>query len=220
MRLLLTTFLLLAGGAVPPTASAAELTLELDTDGVRFGSAHHARGKLTEAGAPLAGQAITVEARSHPYSGDFHAIGQVTTGADGSFAFRGRFERNAQLRAFATAQNVRSGVVTAYVFPRPRLTFRALEHGSVRLTQTYRVPRGSRFTAPTLFYVGPRSARSAPVVGRAKPRRIGPGRFRASIVYDLPRAWNGHFRYGTCFRYSPGSGLGDPKSTCPRRYRF
>src|SRR5215210_8066327 len=133
MRLLLATFLLLAAWAVPATASAAELTLELETDGVRFGSAHQALGKLTEAGAPLAGQTITVEARRHPYAGDFQAIGQVTTAADGSYRFRGRFDRNAQLRAMAPAQNVVSPVVRAYVFPRPRLTFREVQRGSVRL---------------------------------------------------------------------------------------
>jgi hypothetical protein len=218
MRLLLATFLLLI--ALPASASAAELTFSLETAGKRFGSAHDAAGRLTEAGAPLAGQVVKVEGREYPFTGAFEEIGTTTTDADGRFAFSGRFDRNVQLRAFAEAQNVRSRLVRAYVFPRPKLSFKALDDDEIRITQTYRLPVGTRFTAPTLFYVGPGKARLLPLVGRVKPRRTGRGRYRASFDYTLPSAWNGRFRFGACFRYSEGSGLGDPKSSCPRRYRF
>jgi hypothetical protein len=75
-------------------------------------------------------------------------------------------------------------------------------------------------TARTTFYLGPQNAKSAPPFARAKPRRIGPGRFKATATVRLPRAWKGAFRYGSCFRYSEGSGMGSPGAECPRRYRF
>ena len=46
------------------------------------------------------------------------------------------------------------------------------------------------------------------------------GRFKATATVRLPRAWKGAFRYGSCFRYSEGSGMGAPGATCPKRYRF
>jgi hypothetical protein len=77
-----------------------------------------------------------------------------------------------------------------------------------------------RLTARTTFYLGPRKAKSAPPVARAKPRRLGRGRFKATATVKLPRSWNGAFRYGSCFRYSEGSGMGAPGASCPKRYRF
>ena len=217
MRLLLATFLLLA---LPAGASAAEVTLDVEPADVRFGTAHEATGSLTEAGAPLAGQTVTLTARAYPYQGAFEPAGEATTGPDGRFTIKRRFERNVQLRASAPVQGAVSRLVRAYVFPRASITFRSLGGDRIRILQTYRVPRGVRFTAPTLFYAGPRGARTGPVIGRAKPRRLSPGRFRATLAYTLPSGWNGRFRYGTCFRYSEGSGLGDPRAGCPKRFRF
>ena len=77
-----------------------------------------------------------------------------------------------------------------------------------------------RLTARTTFYLGPQDAKSAPPLARAKPRRIGRGRFKATATVKLPRAWKGAFRYGCCFRYSEGSGMGAPGAECPKRYRF
>jgi hypothetical protein len=217
MRLLLATFLLLA---LPSGASAAEITLDVEPADVRFGTAHRATGTLTEAGAPLAGQTVMLSARTYPYREAFEPAGETTTGPDGRFVISRRFDRNVQLRASAPVQGVTSPVVRAYVFPRATITFRSLGGDRIRILQTYRVPRGVRFTAPTIFYAGPRNARTGPVIGRAKPRRLSPGRFRATLRYTLPREWNGRFRYGTCFRYSESSGLGDPRAGCPRRFRF
>ena len=205
---------------MPAAAGAAEVTLEVDPADVRFGTAHEATGTLTEAGVPLAGQTVMLNARNYPYQGAFEPAGEATTGADGRFSIKQGFERNVQLRASAPAQGALSRVVRAYVFPRAAITFRPLGGDRIRIVQTYRVPRGVRFTAPTLFYAGPRRASTGPVIGRAEPRRLSPGRFRATLRYTLPGEWNGRFRYGTCFRYSEGSGLGDPRAGCPRRFRF
>jgi hypothetical protein len=219
MRLALIGFLLLL--TLPATASAAELTLELDSPGgVQFGQAHRASGVLTDAGVPQVGQAVEIQRRLYPYTGKFRRIATVATGPDGSFAIKRKFDRNAELQAFAPAQQAASPMISAHVFPRPSSYFKALAGNRLRITQYLRTPRRVKLTAPSIFYLGPKSAKTAPRVAKARPRRVSRGRFKATAVVDLPRAWKGAFRYGSCFRYSEGSGLGDPDARCPRRYRF
>jgi hypothetical protein len=214
--LALTALLLLPG-----TAAAADVSLTLSpAAGVRYGSPLDAGGRLLEGTAPLAGQPVELQGRPYPYEGGFRRLATTTTDARGAFAFERRFARNMQLRAVAPVQGAQSETVRAYVFPRPRSTFKALPGSRLRITQTLRTPINVRLTARTNFYLGPQNARSAPRVARAKPRKIGRGRFRATAVVKLPRRWKGAFRYGSCFGYSEGSGLGDPKVGCPKRYRF
>ena len=218
MRLLLTASLLLL---FPGTAAAADLTLTLSPEaGVQYGTAQGAGGRLTEGAAPLAGQAVELQARAYPYDGAFETVATGTTDANGAYAFQRRFERNVQLRAVAPAARETSPVQRAYVFPRPRSKFKALSRGRLRIIQYLRTPRGVRLTARTIFYLGPESAETAPRVATATPKPIGRGRFKATATVKLPRAWKGGFRYGSCFRYSEGSGMGNPKARCPERYRF
>jgi hypothetical protein len=219
MRPLLLGFLLLL--TLPATATAADLRFTLENPGgVRFGTPHEVEGFLNENGLPLAGQPVEIQARPFPYTGEFETIATVTTEDNGGFGLRQEFDRNVQLRAFAPAQFAVSPEREAYVFPRPRSTFEALPRNRLRITQFLRTPARVRLTAKTIFYLGPSGAKTAPAVARAKPQRIGRGRFKAVATVRLPRAWNGGFRYGSCFRYSEGSGLGDPNASCPTRYRF
>jgi hypothetical protein len=205
----------------PSAASAADLSLRLATrPGVQFGAAHELDGALREGTAPLAGQAVELQGRAYPFDGAYRTLATATTGADGSFAFERRFDRNMDLRAVAPAQGERTRAVRAYVYPRPRSTFKALSGSRLRITQFLRTAPNVRLTARTTFYLGPENARSALPAARAKPRRIGRGRFKATATVKLPRAWKGAFRYGSCFRYSEGSGMGEPGVTCPKRYRF
>jgi hypothetical protein len=220
MRPLLLGFLLLL--TLPATASAAaDLRFTLETSGgVRFGTPHEMEGFLNENGLPLAGQPVEIQARPFPFTGEFETIATVTTEDNGGFGLRRKFNRNVQLRAFAPVQFVVSPERRAYVFPRPRSVFKALPRNRLRITQFLRTPEGVRLTAKTNFYLARPGAKSAPRVATAKPKRIGRGRFKAVATVRVPRAWKGGFRYGSCFRYSEGSGLGDPKASCPKRYRF
>ena len=101
----------------------------------------------------------------------------------------------------------------------------------IRLVQTYRTPKNIKLTAPTLFYVGKAGKKRAPLAARAKtkpvrakakgkkPGKIIKGRFRASAVVRIPHAWEGRFRYASCFPYN--AGMGNPKLGCPKkRYKF
>jgi hypothetical protein len=219
MRLLFACLLVLA---FPGTASAAaDLAVAFSSDpGVQYGTPHQLSGSLREGTAPLAGQPVELQGRPYPYKGAFRKLATATTRADGTFAFTRRFDRNMDLRAVAPVQSGTSEKLRAYVYPRPRSTFKALSGSRLRITQFLRTPPNVRLTARTTFYLGPQNAKSAPPLARAKPRRIGPGRFKATATVRLPRAWKGAFRYGSCFRYSEGSGMGAPGAECPKRYRF
>ena len=119
-------------------------------------------------------------------------------------------------RSSRRAQGAFSKVVRAYVFPRPKSTFKALDGGRLRITQILRTPANIKLSAKTNFYLGPKNAKSARAGGhRASRKKIGKGRFKAAATVKLPPRWKGSFRYGSCFRYSEGSGLGDPGAQLP-----
>jgi hypothetical protein len=219
MRLAITCFLVLL--LAPASASAAELRLALVAeDGVQYGTAHELTGSLREGTTPLGGQPIELQGRAYPYKGDFKTLAKTTTRTDGSFEFKRRFDRNMDVRALAPAQAASTDDVRAYVYPRPRSTFKALAGSRLRITQFLRTAPNVRLTARTTFYLGPRGAKTAKPFARAKPRKLSSGRFKATATVKLPRAWKGAFRYGSCFRYSEGSGMGAPGAECPKRYRF
>jgi hypothetical protein len=219
MRLAISCFLVLL--LLPASASAADVRLALLTDeGVQYGTPHELSGTLREGTAPLAGQAIELQGRAYPYTGEFKTLATATTRADGSFAFKRRLDRNMDLRAVAPAQGALSEDDRAYVYPRPRSTFKALSGNRLKITQFLRTPPNVRLSARTTFYLGPKKAKRAKPFARAKPRRIGTGRFKATATVRIPAAWKGAFRYGSCFRYSEGSGMGAPGARCPKIYRF
>ena len=218
MRLALILFLVLL---FPASASAADISLSLgDAPEVQFGTAHRMSGRLVDGATPLAGRPVELLGRAFPYDGEFKTLATATTDANGAYAITKKFDRNMQLQAVATDAGATSPIVRAYVFPRPRSVFKALSGSRLRITQFLSTPANVRLSAYTNFYLGPKNANTAPRVARAKPRRIGPGRFKATATVKLPRSWKGAFRYASCFRYSEGSGLGDPRATCPKRYRF
>lgn len=207
---------------LPAQAAAAELSFELAAkEGIRYGTPHVLSGKLTgDDGAPLAGQRVELEARVHPYEIPYDVFATAVTAADGSFTLSHRFDRNARVRVSAPALQEHSKVEPAFVFPGVNLTFKPLTRGRLRLIQTFTTPREVKLSAPSIFYLAPPEARRGREVARVRPERMRRGRHRASATVPLPRSFGGRFQYAACFRYSKGSGMGDPGSDCPERYRF
>jgi hypothetical protein len=226
LRALLIAILALA--VAPAAASAAVVEIQVSPRaGLDFGEAHTVTGKLTGPyGAPLVGRQVELEVRAHPYRGrEFRSVAQALTGLDGRFAFEHAFPRNHQVRVFAPEFGDRSAVEPVYVFPRTNLSFDLVRRNVIRVVQTYRTPRNVRLTAPTLFYVGRAGRPTAPLAARAKTRpvrrggKVRKGRFRASALVRIPRAWGGRFRYASCFPYN--AGMGNPRLGCPKkRYKF
>jgi hypothetical protein len=221
VRRLLVPFLVLV---LAPAAQAAELTIDVDEGdrGIHWGESHQVNGTLTSDGrTPLAGQQVVLQGRPFPFDNPFMQLATATTAADGTFSFKTELTGNTKLRAFAPALGTRSGQITAHLFPATHLSFRQVRPGVVRITQDYRVPHSARLGGKTLLYVAPRDARTSRINRLATTRRVRAGRFRARVTVTIPSSYGGRFRYAACYRYSPGSGLGDPKISCPRSgYRF
>jgi hypothetical protein len=213
------TLVLAALLAAPAQAAhAAEVSARVEpAGGVRYGTETTVAGSLTEAGVPLPGQPVILEARRFPYRGPWTALDTVVTLADGSFAFARELDRNHDIRVRHESSRALSRAVTAFVFPSFTLEFTELRTGRIRITQTYSVPRDVRLSAPTRFYVGSQSARRARLRATTPTRRTRPGRYRSVARVEIPDSYGGRFRYVSCFRYSPGSGMGDPARPCPRR---
>jgi hypothetical protein len=213
------------------SASAAEVSITIAPDaGVRLGNPAAIGGRVTEAGAPLAGRVVALELRRHPYKRSWRRSGETeTTAADGSYSFSRELDRNHRVRVrlvgVASEPDVLSPPRAVYVLPAFRLTFEQRPKRMLRLRQRYSVPRDAVLSAPTRFYVGPCrpdqhrqcTATRAPLRAKAKTRRMRAGRYVATATVRVPRSYGGRFQYASCFVYSPGSGMGDPDQRCPRR---
>jgi hypothetical protein len=217
VRALILATLLLAVTA-PSASAAVTVDMQLDPSETRWGTATNISGKVLTDGAPLAGQEVRLEGVRYPYDSPEAVLDTAVTAADGSYHFKRRFDRNWQVRV--TAGQAASKRQRLYVFPRFRLSFVDRSEREVALTQRYRVPRGVKLTQPTIFYVARRRAATGRRAATAETKRTGPGRYRSTAVVRIPAAWNGRFRWGTCFRYSVGSGMGNPRAKCPQRIRF
>jgi hypothetical protein len=210
---------LLVAAVFPAQASAAEIKLELAPAEARFGAATAMTGAVADdAGAPMAGTPVALVGRPYPFVGPFRQLATATTDATGAYRFQREFERNWQVKVMIGEES--SPTRNAFVFPRFTLSFAARNARVIELTQRYQVPRGVELERPTLFYVGRRGAPTAPVAATARVRRAGSGRFVSKATVRIPASWNGRFRYASCFRYTPDSGMGRPSATCPKRFRF
>jgi hypothetical protein len=217
VRSVLLATLLLALGA-PATEAAVTVDMRISPEEGRYGEVTEITGSALQDGVPYAGQPVRLEGRRHPFEEWFSVIDEGVTAADGSYRFERELDRNWDLRvSTGGAVSPRERV---YVFPAFTLSYRARSSHVIRLTQRYRVPRDVRLEKPTIFYVGPRGAERAPRAATGELERIRPGRYRSSALVRLPAKWNGRFRYASCFRYTGGSGMGNPRARCPRRFRF
>jgi hypothetical protein len=203
--------------AAPASAQAApEVSADLARESVRYGAEHRVEGTLIDGTVPLTNQEVVLEGRRYPYDGSYRIIDRAKTNADGEFRFDAELDRNHRLRVVAPAHRVQSERLQAYTLPGFELSFRAIAPGVVRLYQRYTVPKRVRLSAPTLFYLGKRGAKTASVRRTGTLKRLRAGRYSSQVTVTLPSSWNGRFRYASCFRASAGSGMGDPDQSCPK----
>jgi hypothetical protein len=204
--------------AAPAADAAVTVAMTLSPEETTYGEPTKITGTALLDGVPFAGQPVQLEGRRYPFEGEFSVLETGVTAADGTYAFTRELDRNWDLRVrVADAVSPRD---RAYVFPASELTFRARSSRVIRVTQRYRVPRGVRLEKPTIFYVGRPKAKRAPRAATGELERIRAGRYRSTALVRLPAEWKGRFRYASCFRYTGGSGMGNPRAGCPRRFRF
>jgi hypothetical protein len=213
--------LAVAGLLAAPASALAQLDVAVSPNEARFGDAHHASGRMTDAaGAPLAGRRVALQERDYPFTGAFHTIGHTTTAANGGFSFSGiQLSRNADLRVEAFDGTI-SGIARAFTYPAFTLTYRPAGDDTIKVTQTYRTPRNVRLTAPTYFYLGRGNAKVSSKRVKVKTRRTAKGRFQATRTIRLPKSWQGRFKYASCFGYTKNSGMGDPARGCAKTFSF
>ena len=78
------------------------------------------------------------------------------------------------------AAGVTTPYLSAYVFPRPKSSFTAVSRARLRITQILRTPPDVKeLSAPSIFYLSSRNAKTAKRFASAVPKRIGKGKFRA-----------------------------------------
>ena len=226
---LLTVVLVLLSGT---PAIAAEVSLAVAEEaGVRLGERTRLSGTVTEAGAPLPARIVELELRRHPYERGWRRTGRITlTAADGGYAFAPQLDRNHRVRVRLLGSGSEPDVLSprrnAYVLPAFTLSFEQRSRRELRLRQVYKVPRDTRLSAPTRFYVGPCrpdadgrcTATRVLFRAAAETRRMRAGRYRARATVRLPKWYRGRFQYLSCFVYSRGSGMGNPDQRCPRRF--
>ena len=217
MRSVLLAILVLAFGA-PAAHAAVTVDMRVSPAEIRYGEPAEITGTALLDGAPFAGQTVRLEGRRYPFEGEFRVLDETVTAADGGYRFERELDRNWVLRV--RVGDAVSKRERAYVFPAFTLSFRARNSRVVRLTQRYRVPRGVRLDKPTIFYVARRGAGRAPRAATVELERLGNGRYRSTTLVRIPSEWKGRFRYASCFRYTGGSGMGNPRSSCPQRFRF
>ena len=213
--LLATLTLLLAA---PAAHAAVTVTMKLTPAETQYGKITRISGTALSDGAPFAGQTVELDAKRYPFEEPFAPLATTTTAADGTYVFERTLDRNYVFRVIVGGEKSKRD--HAYVFPATTLTFRARSSRMIKLTQRYRVPPDVRLEQPTIFYVGPRGRKTAPRAATGKLERVRAGRYRSTATVRLPAAWKGRFRYASCFRYSGGSGMGNPRAGCPRRFRF
>jgi hypothetical protein len=213
--LLATLTLLLAA---PAAGAAVTVDMKVAPVETQFGDPTKVTGAVAVDGVPAPGRTVQLEGKRYPFTGEPGVLATATTAADGTFAFSEELTRNTVLQV--TTAGGASPRKRVYVFPATTLSFRARSSREIKLTQRYVVPRGVKLKQPTLFYVGPRGKDRAPRAASAKLTRTRPGRYRATALVKIPAAWKGRFRYASCFRYSGGSGMGNPRASCPRRFKF
>ena len=212
------------------SASAAEVSLSLEAKaGVRLGSVTRMSGRVTNEGAPLPARTVVLEIRRYPFKRAWQRT-RITdvTDRDGRFSLSRSFDRNHRVRARVVGVPYSPEIVSprrnAYVLPAFTLAYNQRGPRRLRLRQVYSVPRDVRLSAPTRFYVGPCKLRAGECTARfaqfraaGKTRRVRPGRYVSRATVRLPKSFRGRFQYVSCFLYSPGSGMGNPKQTCPPR---
>jgi len=213
---LLATLTLLV--AAPAAHGAVSASIELAPDPLVFGDTATISGTVLSDGAPFAAQPVELDVRRYPFETPFEPLATTMTAVDGTYSFEHAPQRNAQYRVIAGG--VKSHRLHAYVFPATTLSFTPRSSRVIRLTQRYRVPKHVTLDKPTIFYVGKRGRATAPRVATVELQRVRAGRYRSTATVRLPKSWHGRFRYASCFRYTGGSGMGNPRASCPRRFRF
>ena len=211
MRSVLLAILVLAFGA--PAAQAA-VTVDIGSRRRRSATASRLRSPAPRCSTARrsASRRVRLEGRRYPFDGGFRVLDEAATAADGGYRFERELDRNWVLRVrVGDAVSKREAGVRLpglhAVVSRAQLAGRPA-HPAL---SGCRAESGSRSRRSS---TSPAAAPSrAPRAATVELERLRAGRYRSTTLVRTPSAWKGR-RYASCFRYTGGSGMGDPRSSC------
>ena len=194
-------------------------------DGVQYGD-----GRTSVAGEPARGRPsrlarrrrVELRGRAYPYERRVpDARDTATTAAPRQLRLQApsRSQHGSVQRRCRPGGDEATEALRAYVYPRPRsrsqARSRAAGCGSPSTCGPRRTCALSGRSRPSTSARGARGRRRR--WHARSPAAIGRGRFKATATVKLPRLVEAaRFRYGSCFRYSEGSGMGAPRRAAAR----
>ncbi len=208
-----------AAGADTTTAPAAppEVNASLSASRVTSGASVAVAGRVSQAGRPLAGAGVELQADPYPFAG-FTTVARALSGPDGSFVFAAlRPDRDTRLRVVLEASSaVASPQLTIAVEPVVAINASSLGEGktrlSIRLTHT---PQAGSFPASAEWFVARRGSDAFRLAAVTQTRELAPGLTYASATIDPPSS---RFIYRVCLRPAWQRAMGRPLTAlrCPQ----
>ncbi|MEA2469413.1 MAG: hypothetical protein QOE38_411 [Thermoleophilaceae bacterium] len=202
-RLVVLTLVLLAGAPAANALAAPNLTAAAARGEIHYSKSTSISGTLTDSGAPLPAQPVTIEASPYPYK-RFKQIASGLTGPDGSYSFVVGPDRNTRYRVAASGVTARTKVLVDELV---RAREKALPLGRVRLTVTSTHPKNLRWGARQAFWF---VAQGRHRLRRVTRTRTHQRRGVTSAVAALPIERAGRFRFLVCFTAPDDRALGPP----------
>lgn len=202
----------------PPEAPAATVALSASDERraalPSSGDRTTFRGRVTRDERPLRREPVELVADAHPFGDGGQVVARATTGADGRFVVRERFDR--RTRVHATAGDGRSRAIAlertaalgaADIDEQP--------NGVERMTGTMRYPPDIEPRFRFRLFVGLGSQpRLAHRPAKAVFERLGPGRGRVSVRFRPPAVgWSARL----CVFPAEPTGLSSPGAGCRGR---
>ena len=194
----------------------AGLELEASDRVLTWGEATTLTGTLSRGEEVLGDAAVELEADSYPFDGSFSEVEASDTDAKGRFEFEDAPDANTAYRvASGELSETTSREVRVFVKPRTKLETEPASRGT-RFTTVFRHP-DERSIAGSNIYSYAATVADAEATGqlrfirtdRVEQERLGLS--SASIVLPFEA---GEVEYGSCFSFTPDSGMGAANATC------
>jgi hypothetical protein len=222
VRALTVAVLVLGGVGMVPAAAAAPpttITASASPGELTIGAMTGVSGRLSAAGAGVAGVALTLQAAPYPLHA-FTPLARVVSGADGSFTFTGvRPDRNTTLRVVSEEGQPTAVVgppLAVIVDPVVYLRARRLGPGQTQLAMRMRhAVVGAAASVSAWWYVQARGSRVFRLAAVTPTRELSRGLLYASATVDPPSR---RFAYRVCLNppWESAMGASGAHGRCPQ----
>jgi hypothetical protein len=206
-----------AAGAPSGASPEAQISASATPAELTIGARLTVGGVLTIGRRGVARVALALQSEAYPFRG-FATVAHLTSGPDGSFAFRGVLaERNSRIRVVEEgASQAMSRDLRVFVDPAVAINARRLRPGATRLSVRIRhAVEGGSSSVSAVWFTAPRGTRLFRLAAITPTRELAPGVSYASAVVDPPAR---RFAYRVCVNPPWELAMGPPAAhgPCPR----